>query len=644
MPYDRLFSPGQIGSMTLKNRLVMPPMVRNYADEHGFVTQRHIDHAARIAAGGVGMMILEASYISPEGKGFTYELGLHTDSVIPGLKKLADAVHKHGTKIGSQLYHAGRQTSSKTTGMPPVAPSPLPDPTVNEIPRELTKQEIKHLVHAYADAAKRVKKAGCDFVEIHGAHGYLITQFLSPFSNRRTDEYGGTLTKRMHFLMEVYGAVRNAVGRDFPVIVRLSGDELVKGGLTIKDTIVIAKALEQAGADALHISAGNYASYGKGLMISPMAVPDGPLVRLSAAVKKAVGIPVITVNKIRTPKMAESILARKQADFIAIGRSLLADPDWPKKVQEGREDEVSRCIACNQGCISRLFENKDVWCTVNPEAGREHLFAKGLVMKTKRKHVVVVGGGPAGMEAARIAARKGHRVDLFEEHSALGGQLIAAAAAPYREGWEELRQDMMREIKQLGVDVRLRTTFTADHAKRMKPDAVIVAIGSSSKVPMIPGIGRTNVVSARDLLEKKAKAIGKVVIAGGGCMGAQTAEYLAQQGHKVSIVEATGNIAMEAPVDDRLLLLARLEKQGVKIYKETKLMGIGQKSVAIEDHHKAATLQADTVVLCLGSIPNDTLAEEIKQYVKHVYIIGDALEARRVTDAILEGAMVGLKI
>lgn len=641
MKFPLLFSKGDIGQLELKNRLVMPPMVRNYADEQGKATPRYIDHIERIARGGVGTMILEASYVSLDGKGFANQLGIHNDAVMPGLRKLVAAAHKHGAAIGPQLYHAGRQTSSKTTGMQPVAPSALPDPTVNEIPRPLTRSEIDTVIRAFADAARRARQAGCDFVEIHGAHGYLITQFLSPFSNARHDGYGGSALKRLRFMTEVYGAVREAVGPDFPIIVRLSGDEMVEGGLTIKDSVAIAKALEGVGADALHVSAGNYASYARGKMIAPMAMPDGVLLDLAKAVKKAVSIPVIAVGKIRQPDMAERALKSGEADFIAIGRTLLADPDWPNKVLEGRTKEISRCIACNQGCISRLFEQKDVWCTVRPETGRERLFAGGI---KRRKHVVVVGGGPAGMEAARVAARKGHKVTLYEERGKLGGQLMAAAEAPHREGWEELRQDMVADLKRLDVHVHTKTVFMAEHAKKLKPDAVIVAIGSSAKVPSIPGIGRTNVVIARDLLERRKKAAGDVVIAGGGCMGAQTAEYLASKGHKVTIVESTGAIALDAPVDDRALLLGRLEKMGVKILMETKLMSIGPKSATIERPTGPETLRADTVVLCLGSVSNDSLAEEVKRYVKNVQVVGDAVSPRRVTDAVLEGALAALKV
>lgn len=640
--FPLLFSSGNIGSLFLKNRLVMPPMVRNYADTKGLVTKRYIDHIASVAKGGVGMMILEASFISPEGKGFIQELGLHTDAVIPGLKKLAHVAHLHGAKIGIQVYHAGRQTSSKTTGKQPLAPSPVPDPTVNEVPHELTLDEIKKLVRAYAAGAGRAKKAGLDFVELHGAHGYLITQFLSPFSNKRTDAYGGTLEKRFRFLQEVYEAVRKAVGADFPIIVRLSGEEMVSGGLTLRDTVTIAKKLEKLGVDALHISVGNYASYASGRMIPPMATEDGPLLHLAAGVKKAVRIPVIAVGKLRTPEIAEQTLKSGSADFIAIGRTLLADPEWPNKVRDGRLAEINKCVACNQGCISRLFAQQDVWCTVNPKTSREALFAKKF---GKKKHVLVIGGGPAGLSAAKTAAERGHHVTLFEKEKQLGGQLIAAGSLPHRSDWLDFLHTLVHEVTHLPIMIHLNTEFSADRIIKGEYDAIIVATGSSPVRPAaIPGTKRPHVLTARDLIEGWAQANGKVVVAGGGCMGAQVAEALAINGHPVTIIEATGAIATEAPSDDRLLLLARLKKLGVKVFTETKIASIEMKSVSTTNAKGTKKIPSDTVVLCLGASANNGLVDHLKKTMKNVMVVGDAKEPRRVTEAVAEGALAALRI
>ena len=627
--------------MQLKNRLVMPPMVRDYAEKNGHANDRYVAHIESIARGGVGMMILEASYVMKSGQGFPNELGIHEDAVVPGLKRLVKAAHKYGAKIGVQLYHAGRQTHQAVTGMPIVAPSTVPDPSSGEMPVALTAKEIQTLVEAYAAGARRAKEAGMDFVEIHGAHGYLITQFLSPFSNHRKDSYGGTPEKRFRFLQEVYEAVRDEVCDCFPVIVRLSGAEDVKGGLMIKDTVKIAQKLEDLGVDGLHISSGNYASYAQGRMISPMAVKDGVLVDLAAAVKKHVKIPVITVNKIRTPELAEKILKAKKADYVAIGRTLLADPEWPNKVAAGQLDKIMPCIACNQACIGRLFAGQDVLCTVNPTCGRELEFAK---KPGKSKKIIVVGGGPAGMQAAKTAAMRGHKVTLFEAKSKLGGQMYAAGAAPHRNGWVEFRKALIRDLGKLHITLKLNKTFGLSDVKALKPDAVVLAIGSSPSLPGIPGIDRENVVTARDLLEGKSKATGSVVVIGGGCAGAQTAEYLAVRKHKVAIVEFTKNIAMEAPPDDRNLLLGRLTKLGVKINLETKVTAIGEKSVTVEDSKGTRTIPANTIVLCLGSRSNDGLQEELKGVVKSVQVVGDALKISRMNDAVAEGALAILAI
>jgi 2,4-dienoyl-CoA reductase-like NADH-dependent reductase (Old Yellow Enzyme family)/thioredoxin reductase len=641
MSYSKIFTPGKIGRMEVKNRFVMPPMVRNYADAHGLVTPRYVAHIERIARGGVGMMILEASFISPEGKGFVNELGVHSDKVIPGLKKLAAAAHAHGAKIGIQLYHAGRQTSAKVTGAQPIAPSAVPDPSSMEMPRMLSVEEIHRVVNAYGKAAARAKAAGLDFVEIHGAHGYLITQFLSPFSNRRTDAYGGTPQKRMRFMEEVYAAVRKAVGDGYPILVRLSGDELVAGGLRLRDTQQIARRLEEIGVDALHISAGNYASYARGMMIPPMAIPDESLIQLAEGVKKVVKIPVIAVGKIRTPEGAERILRSKKADFIAIGRTLLADPDYPNKLREGRLDEINKCIACNQGCISRLFAQQDVWCTVNPECGREKEFA---ARPHGKKRILVIGGGPAGLSAAKTAAERGHEVVLYEKHGKLGGQVIAAAALPYRHDWGDFLKTLIGQVRRLGVDIRLRSEFDPSKIREGEYDAAIVAIGSSPTRPNIPGVGRTHVVIARDLVEGWSEAKGRVVIAGGGCMGAQVAESLAKNGHPVTIVEATGSVATDAPIDDRALLLDRLKKLGVKTILESKVMSIGPSSVTIEGPHGSKDLSADTAVLCLGAFPNDGMLSELKKLVKKIHVVGDAHKTARVTEAVMEGSLAALSI
>jgi 2,4-dienoyl-CoA reductase-like NADH-dependent reductase (Old Yellow Enzyme family)/thioredoxin reductase len=639
--YPLLFSPGRIGRLTLKNRLLMAPMVRNYADERGQMTSRYLAHLERIARGGVGAIILEASFVSPEGRGFRHQLGLHDDAVIPGLEQAATMAHDYGARLGVQLFHAGRQTTAAVSGGQPVAPSEIPCPLLGELPRGLDRMEIHSLVRAYGDAARRAKAAGLDFVEIHAAHGYLITQFLSPFSNRRTDTYGGSTENRRRFLAEIIEAVRKETGPGFPVTVRLSADEMVPGGMQPADAQDLAIWLQERGVDAVHVSVGNYGSYVRGRMIPPMAVEDGPLVKYAALLKQAVTIPVITVGKLRTPALAETVLANGQADFIALGRELLADPDWPQKAEQGLADEIHRCIACNQGCISRLFEQRDVWCTVNAACGREREFA-GLAHDDEHRKVLVAGGGPAGMSAACTAARAGFKVVLCEAGDALGGQLHAAGAAPHRGGWSELLQDLRHQLKLLGVEVRLGTRVDKKFVKQEQPYGVIVATGAEALRPAIPGIGSLNVLTARDLLEGRARAFGSVLVVGGGCAGAQTAEFLAAGGHAVTLAEAEGDIAADAPLDDRTLLLGRLKSQGVNIMTHTRLISVEQDAINLQSGGEIFGIAADTVVLCLGSRPKHGLEVELMGLVPHIATVGDAVSARRATDAVLEGALAAL--
>ena len=636
-----LFATGHIGGLSLKNRVVMAPMVRNYADNQGRMTQRYLAHLRRIAEGGVGAMILEASFVSPDGRGFRNELGLHSDAVIPGLHDAARIAHENGVRIGIQLYHAGRQTTSKVSGEQPVAPSAIPCPLLQELPRMLDRAEIHALVRAYGNAARRAKQAGMDFVEIHAAHGYLITQFLSPFSNRRPDMYGGSVENRRRFLDEIIDAVFGEVGDDYPVTVRISADEMVPGGLTAEDGVALARWLETKGIAAVHVSVGNYGSYTGGKMIPPMAVPDAPLVSYAARIKQSVHIPVIAVGKLHTPALAESILQDGQADFIALGRELLADPDWPRKAEEGLEAEIHHCIACNQGCISRLFDQRDVWCTVNPACGREAQFAE-LKHNGNGRKVLIAGAGPAGMNAARYAARAGFKVVLCEAEDAVGGQLRAAAAAPHRQGWSELQHDLRHEMKALGVEVRLNTRVDKKLAVKEKPYAVILATGAEPARPDIPGIGEINVITSRDLLEGKKQAFGSVLVVGGGCAGAQTAEFLAAKGHPVTIAEAEGDIAADAPLDDRTLLLGRLKGLGVKIMTHTRMLSIDLNAINLQSGGEVFGLCADTVVLCLGSHPLNRLETELMELVPHVFTVGDAARPRKVTDATLEGAMAVL--
>ncbi|MDD4995368.1 MAG: FAD-dependent oxidoreductase [Patescibacteria group bacterium] len=659
MAFKNLFEPIMIGSLKLKNRLVLPPMVRNWATERGEVTDRLVDHYAALARGGTAMLILEAIYVSPEGRGFTYQMGIDNDALVPGLKKLVDAAHQYGAAIGPQLYHAGRQTNSKTISQPPVAPSPIPCPVQREMPRELSAEEISEIENAFAAAALRAKGAGFDFVEVHGAHGYLITQFLSAYSNKRKDAYGGDLEGRMAFLKNIIKKIRAAVGPDYPVTVRLSGEERVPGGLTIDDTKKIVKELEKLGIDAVHISVGNYGSFAEGLMIPTMAAPTGALVYLAEQVKKSTRLPVIAVGKINTPELAEEIIANGQADMVALGRELMADPEWPNKVRDGRADEIQRCIACNQGCIDRLFAGLDTQCVVNPLFGREREFA--VTPAADLKKIMVIGGGPAGMQAAIVAKKRGHGVAIYEQGSELGGALLFAQKPPHREGIAWLVKDFIAQIHELGIEENFNTEVTPELVAEVKPDAIIIATGSECALPPIPGVNLPNVMSPRDVLSGQVRVGNSVIVAGGGCVGAEVAEYLVERGHKVKIVEMREAIVSDLGFADGVQLRARLEKLGVEIFTKTKILEIKKDGIVIEREGLPARLAeavakragrqgkrdeigGESLVLCLGSKSVNDLEKLLVGAASEIVVVGDAVEPRRILEAVYEGYAAGLNI
>lgn len=640
MKIQTLFSEGRIGNLSVRNRLVMPPMVLNYADENGRATDKYVEHIRRVAQGGVGTIILEASYVTPEGRGFTNQLGLHDDAVVPGLRRIVQAAHEHDVVVGIQIYHAGRQTRSAITGLAPVAPSPLPCPVMQELPHELSTSEVRSLVDAFAAGAKRAVSAGMDFIEIHGAHGYLVTQFLSPFTNQRQDEYGGSFENRTRFLKEIVNAVHTVVS--VPISVRISADEMVPGGIDTEEGVRIAKMLEAEGVDVLHVSAGNYASYAKGYMIPPMAREDAPLVGYARRIKQEVSIPVIAVAKLRDPQVALDVIQGGSADFVALGRGLLADPDWPNKVRDQRLSEIDLCVTCNQGCIDRLFKNKAVLCTVNPETGREDMLARPR--STKSKRVLIVGGGPAGMSAARYAKMEGHDVSLFEQGDALGGQLTVAGATPHREAWWLFRDWLIREMARLEIAVHLNATVTAAKLQQQQPDAVIIATGSSPIDTGFRSVGRTRITNSVALLETDMDATGPVVVVGGGCAGAQVAEYLADGNLAVTLIEAEDGIAADMPQDERSLMLERLQEKGVRIRTRTRLLGIQDGGAQLRAPEGDQSLEANTVVLCLGAAANDELVEICTASgIQHI-VIGDALAPRKVTEAAAEGLLAALRL
>ncbi len=639
MALENLFSPFSISTLKMKNRIVMPPMATNYASPEGFVTQRQIDYYVERAKGGVGYINVEHTGILPQGKASPKMLMIHTSEHASHISKLVEAVHAAGGKIVVQINHAGRQTFSKVTGSPIVGPSPIPATPVMETPRELTVSELEEILEAFSFAADRVKKAGADGVEVHMAHGYLLCSFLSPFSNKREDQYGGDISGRARFPVEVLKAVRHRVGSEFPVICRLSGDEYVDGGLTIEETKQIAKLLEKEGANALHISACNaVSSY---LNHPPYYVEEGVFIHLAEGVKSEVDIPVITVGRIRKPVMADQIISEGKADLVSMGRAMIADPHMPNKAREGRFDEIIPCISCNK-CIQTLRADS-VRCTVNPEAGNEGRFR--LAKADQPKQVWIIGAGPGGLKAAEIAALRGHQVKLFEKSAKTGGRMRLGANPPKKAIYIEFLDYLENKTKNLGVTFEMGKEFTGDMLDPEKPDVIIVATGALPQLPDWKGVAESNALSVDDVLSDRAQIGQKILVVGGGGSGAELADFLSDRGKEVTLVEMLENIASDLVNHMQHYLGRRLEQQGVTILTSTRVLELGKNYAMVEDASGVKRLNGfDTIVLALGSTPNDSLYGSLEGKVSEVYLIGDAIEAREVVDAVFEAEEVASKI
>lgn len=636
-----MFSPLQIKGMTVKNRFAVPPMVTDFGNERGEVTARLIAYLEARAKGGFGLITVEATTVLPNTSSFPKGLGLWDDHLTKGFSTLAEAVHAHGAKLSVQLYHPGRQTVS-ALGTQPVSASPLPCPVCGEVPKELSQKDIRTLVRAFGEAAARAKSAGCDAVEIHGAHGYLLNQFISPYSNRRVDEYGGTLANRMRFPLEVLKSVRRNCGADFPIIFRMSPNERVIGGLTIEESLVIADMLANAGVDVLSVSTGVYGSVA--YIIPNYCLPEGLNVGDAAAIRQHTGLPVAVAGRITDPLMAENIVKAGKADIVMMGRASIVDPELPKKAAAGALGDIRPCISCNQACVGGLNGPAMVMsCLVNPSVGHE----KDYVVEEApfKKSVMVVGGGPAGLEAARILAERGHRVVLYEKSDRLGGQFRIAAMPPEKQPLAKLIRWQADQAIKAGVSIKMKQEVTAGLVKEVKPDVVIIATGGKPLVPDIPGAGGEHVLQANDILDGKAKTGNRVVIMGGGSVGCETADLLLHQNKRVTIVEMLDELAKDAESTQRFFLLTRLKTLGADIRTGTRIVEVLNDGVRAESGGQPVVLRGfDTIVAAFGVVPENSLASKIEGMVSEVHVIGDAKDPRKAVDALRDAEALAAAI
>lgn len=633
---SKLFSPIKIGQLELKNRFMMAPMENGLAALGGEVSQRIIDFFVERAKKEVSIIITGSVGISPEGRGLPTQLSIYDDKFIPGLRRMTDAIHEAGAKVGAQIYHAGRQASEAVTGLQPIAPTAMPCEIVGNNPREMTKDDILETKEKFKKAAERSLKAGFDLIEVHFAHGYLLHSFLSPHSNKRTDEYGGSLENRMRFPMEVLREVIEVCKGKAPVIIRISADEYLQDGLKFEEVKTICKEAEKAGVEAISLTAGSYDAVE--YTIQPMFIKQGFLIPFSEELKKEVEIPVIVAGRLNSAELINNILEENKADMVAIGRGLIADEDLIIKMRDNNYEDIRYCVACNQGCIDKVFLGQGINCLVNARAGFDS--ERKIEKAAEAKNVVIIGAGPAGLEAARVSRLRGHKVTIVDKVDRIGGKMETLAAPPEKDTFLFFRDYLYNQFVRLGINFIQKDVKSAEDIKELNPDAIVIATGASQTVPPIKGIDSKNVVMAEDVLNGNIEVGSTVAIIGGGLVGTETSKFLAAKGVKVHIVEMMDAIAKDIGATFVGHLFKVLKEKGVEQHLKAKVLQITENAIVLED----GEIKVDNIVIAAGYKANDSVVEDIKKNFKEVYTAGDVNRARRIMDAVEEGFKVACQI
>jgi 2,4-dienoyl-CoA reductase-like NADH-dependent reductase (Old Yellow Enzyme family)/thioredoxin reductase len=642
----KLFEPFQLKGLLLRNRIVMASMGTNLADPQGFVTDEMVSYYVERAKGGAGLIITELVTVDfPSGNAIERQLSIDDDKYIPGLKRLAAQVKKYGSRIFIQLNHAGNRAKPQITGVPfPVSASNVPSSRVNVQPRPLRLEEIGNLIESFRQAARRAKEAGFDGIDLHCAHGYLLCQFLSNYTNKRLDGYGGGIRNRCRLPIEVLQGCRDEVGKDFLISSKVTGNQYIDGGTTPREAKMFCRLLEERGIDAIQVSGGDSES-DYHFPVPPMYVPRGCYVKLAESIKRVVKIPVISVGRINDLKLANQIVEDGKADLVAMGRAFLADPYFPRKALESRIEDIRPCVGCNQGCIGRdRTKYLIVGCALNPQAGREGGRARIARAKVIRK-ILVVGGGPGGLEAARVAALRGHQVTLIEVERRLGGQLQLAAKPPGRREFRNLIKWYRIQMTKLGVRVILGRKANPELIKGVSPDLIIIATGAKPHALQIEGLAPGELVNASQILEGQIQTGARVAIIGGGSVGLETADLLAMEGRKVTVLEKLSEIGRDMEAYNKRVLMGRLSRNGVQIVTRVTIKKVNGGKLFIRRNGKKRTIAFD------GPLINATGTEANKEVFKSlrksgelrnlgVYELGDCVSPRQLRDAIFEGYVI----